>query len=71
MILGILKMKVGDILTVDADNLNGFKTGRHIRRDEEGSYPYYKTEEKMNIVKYPHYPEVPLQVDESSFMTDD
>ena len=64
MISDILPLKIGDILTVTRNNFTGFKTGYHRRLKTTGTYPYYKTQEKMNIVKYPTYPEVPLHVDD-------
>ena len=62
VIVGTLTMKIGDVLAVDLDNRNGFKTETHMRLKNRVSYPCYKTEERMNIVKYPTYPEVPLHV---------
>ncbi|GLV37169.1 alpha16-fucosyltransferase [Carabus blaptoides fortunei] len=50
----------GDLVGVAGNHWNGYSKGRNLRTNMMGLYPSFKVENKVEIVKFPTYPEVPL-----------
>lgn len=50
----------GDLVGVAGNHWNGYSKGRNLRTNMMGLYPSFKVENKVETVKFPTYPEVPL-----------
>lgn len=57
---GELELIPGDIVSIAGNHWNGYSKGRNMRTNIVGLFPTFKVEEKLDIVKYPTYPEVPI-----------
>lgn len=50
----------GDLVGVAGNHWNGYSKGRNLRTNMIGLYPTFKVENKVEVVKFPSYPDVPL-----------
>ena len=53
-----MELQPGDLIGIAGNHWDGFSKGRNKRTGKTGLYPSYKVEEKIDIVKFPSYPEV-------------
>lgn len=57
---GELELVPGDIVSIAGNHWNGYCKGRNMRTNIVGLFPSFKVEDKLEIVKFPTYPEVPI-----------
>lgn len=55
-----LELVPGDMVGIAGNHWNGYSKGRNKRTNSIGLYPGFKVEDKVQVVKFPTYPEVPL-----------
>ncbi|XP_049841519.1 alpha-(1,6)-fucosyltransferase-like isoform X3 [Schistocerca gregaria] len=58
---GELELRPGDAVSVAGNHWDGWSKGRSIRTGQIGLYPSFKVKEKLDVVDFPTYPEVPLR----------
>lgn len=54
---GELSMKTGDVVGVAGNHWNGYSKGKNLRTKQIGLYPSFKVKDKVEIAKFPSYPE--------------
>ena len=52
-----IELQPGDTLAVAGNHWNGYSKGLNKRIGRTGLYPSYKVQDKVDIVKFPTYPE--------------
>ena len=57
---GEIELKVGDLIGVAGNHWDGKSKGVNKRTTKGGLYPSYKVLEKYDLIKYPVYPQVPI-----------
>lgn len=55
-----MELVPGDIVGVEGNHWDGYSKGKNRRTNVIGLYPSFKVENKIDVVKFPTYPEVPL-----------
>ncbi|GLH09932.1 Alpha-(1,6)-fucosyltransferase [Gryllus bimaculatus] len=58
---GELDLKVGDQVGVAGNHWDGYSKGKNLRTDKIGLYPSFKVVDKVEVVDFPTYSEVPLK----------
>lgn len=58
---GELELRLGDAVSVAGNHWDGWSKGRSVRTGQIGLYPSFKVKEKLDVVDFPTYPEVPLR----------
>ncbi|XP_067011282.2 alpha-(1,6)-fucosyltransferase isoform X2 [Anabrus simplex] len=61
-----MDLKVGDLVGVAGNHWNGYSKGKNLRTNQLGMYPSFKVVDKVEVVDFPTYPEVPLKKPQSS-----
>lgn len=56
-----IELKVGDLVGIAGNHWDGQSKGVNRRTKSGGLYPSYKVLEKYELVKYPVYPQVPIE----------
>ncbi|KAE8752245.1 hypothetical protein FOCC_FOCC001038 [Frankliniella occidentalis] len=57
-----IDLKIGDPVSVAGNHWDGFSRGRNLRTNLQGLFPSFKVEDRVEAVKFPTYPEVPLKI---------
>ncbi|XP_043204524.1 alpha-(1,6)-fucosyltransferase-like [Amphibalanus amphitrite] len=55
-----IALSPGDTVGIAGNHWNGYSKGENRRLKKVGLYPAYKTRDKLRVVEFPRYPEVPL-----------
>lgn len=55
---GEISLMVGDLVGVAGNHWNGYSKGRNLRTNQIGLYPSFKVKDKVEMAKFPTYPEV-------------
>ncbi|KAJ1522729.1 hypothetical protein ONE63_001889 [Megalurothrips usitatus] len=61
-----IDLKIGDPVGVAGNHWDGFSRGKNLRTNSQGLFPSFKVEDRVEAVKFPTYPEVPLKVTQNS-----
>lgn len=56
-----VSLRVGDKIHIAGNHWDGFSKGLNLRQVEQGLFPSFKVEDVIHTVKFPTYPEVPLE----------
>lgn len=55
---GEIELQPGDLIGIAGNHWNGFSKGMNRRTKQQGLYPSFKAANKIDVVKFPTYPEV-------------